>query len=95
MVRSFFLHRPTRDSEDDEDDEKKGKGCTLQVLIQPFICMRRLKFKLGAKKKKSKKNKNLLLKSFIVKFHMWYWGAQLSNIKSITTVLKKPLKYTQ
>lgn len=57
MLRSFFLRRPTRDSEDDEDDEKKGKGCTLQVLIQPFVCMRRLKFKLGAKKKIKKKQK--------------------------------------
>lgn len=40
MMRSFSLHRPTRDSEDDEDDEKKGKGCTLQVLIDRFVCMR-------------------------------------------------------
>lgn len=45
MVRSFFLRRPTRDSEDDEDDEKKGKGCTLQVRLQLFLCMRHLKFK--------------------------------------------------
>lgn len=32
----FFLPRPTRDSEDDEDDERKGKGCTLQVLFDWF-----------------------------------------------------------
>ncbi len=32
----LFLPRPTRDSEDDEDDERKGKGCTLQVLFDWF-----------------------------------------------------------
>lgn len=37
MMRGFFLHRPTRNSEDDEDDEKKGKGCTLQVLFDQFL----------------------------------------------------------
>lgn len=38
-MMSFCLHRPTRDSEDDEDDEKKGKGCTLQVLmISSYVC---------------------------------------------------------
>lgn len=31
-----FRPRPTRDSEDDEDDERKGKGCTLQVLFDWF-----------------------------------------------------------